>query len=327
MKTSVTVTFSVLFLVVAALYVRLNPVALPGGASVSSGPVLRVLPLLNDGGVQWMQIQNLEKKETVTLQKKDGVWRISFPVASPADPLMVEGLATALKLSSKARRLFPERDWDEYGLLKPSLKIGVEAEPGQRRYLYLGDPSPVSNFVFAKWEGEKEYFLVQADLKRAFERSVYSLRLKQIFRTPLDEITKIHIRTLNADYEILKKGQKWFWMEPIPILGKPVSKKQSDEILAVIADLYVKDFLDGEKQSPGALGFSVTSPSVKLWKGSAKTTAEVLKIGKESGPQDAYYGLKENEKNFFLMARGNIRTLFQMMETLGQSAAAAPAKP
>ncbi len=326
MKASVTVTFTFLFLAVAALYARLNPATLPGVLDSTAGP-LRVLPLLNDGGVQWMQIQNLEKKETVTLQKKDGIWRISFPVSYPADPLIAEGLATALKISSKARRLFPERGWEEYGLLKPSLKIGVEAEPGRRRYLYLGDASPVGHFVFAKWEGEKEYFLVQADLKKAFERSVYSLRLKQIFRTPPNEITKIHVRALDGDYEILKKGQKWFWMEPIPILGKPVPKKQSDEILAVIADLYVKNFLDEEQGSRQALGFSATSSSVKLWGGAAGKTPEVLKIGREAGTQDAYYGLRENEKTVFLVARGNIRVLFQMMETLAQSAAASPAKP
>ncbi len=317
MKTSITVTFTFLFLAVAALYVRLNPATMPGISDPSNVP-LRVLPLLNDGGIQWMQIQNLDKKETVTLQKKDGKWRISFPISSPADPMMTEGLATALKLSSKARRLFPERDWDEYGLLKPSIKIGVEAEPGQRRYLYLGDRSPVGKFVFARWEGEKEYFLVQADLKKAFERSLYSLRLKQIFQTPLNEINKIHIRTLNADYEIYKKGQNWFWMEPIPILGKSVPKKQSDEMLAAIADLYVKDFLDKEQASRQDLGFSIASPSVKLWGGSA--SAEVLKIGREDGTQDAYYGSKENGKTVFLVARGNIRALFQMMETLAQSA-------
>lgn len=319
MKSSVTVGFSVLFLAVAVLYLRLSPVSLPGAASPSE-TLLRILPLLNDGGVQWIQIQNTEKKETITLQRKSGVWRILFPVSYPADQLMIEGLATALKLSSKARRLLPERDWDEYGLLKPPLKIGVEAEPGRRRYLYLGDRSPIGHFVYARWEGEKEYFLVQEDLRRAFERSVYSLRLKQVFRTPLQEVSKLHVRTTNADYEIFKKGEKWFWMEPIPILGQTVPKRQSDEILAAIADLYVKDFLDQEKGAPETLGVSAMSPSIKIW-GKGKKP-EVFKIGRELETQDAYYGLREDEKTFLLVARGNIRGLFQMVEAMAQ-----PEKP
>ncbi len=317
MKASVTVTFSCLFLGVAVLYARLSPVSMPGAGTNPAEALLRVLPLLRDGGVRWIEIQNTPKKETIALEKQEEGWQLLTPVNYPADPLMAEGLATALKLSSKARRLLPEKGWEEYGLLNPDLKIGVEAEPGKKRYLYLGDPSPVGNFVYARWEDEKEYFLVQADLKRAFERSVYSLRLKQIFRTSMQDVSKIHVRTLSADYEILKKGGKWFWIEPIPILGRGVSKSQSDEILGAIADLYVKDFLDQEKGTPVSLGFMASSPSIQLW-GKGKKP-EVFRIGREAAAQDSYYGMRENEKTFLLAARGNIRGLFQMMETMAQA--------
>ena len=140
----------------------------------------------------------------------------------------------------------------------------------------------------------------------------------------MPEVSKIHIRTLNSDYEITKKWGKWFWMEPIPILGKQLPKKQTDEILAAIADLHVKEFLDGEKAPAEKLGFSAASPALQLW-GKGKT-AEIFRIGREAELQDAYYGLREGEKTYLLAARGNIRNLFQMMETLAQSEASAPAK-
>ena len=109
MKTSVTVTFSVLFLAVGALYIRLNPGSMSGVPSASD-TLLRILPLLNDGGVRWMEIRNSENKENIILEKKSEGWRIVAPVSYPADPLMAEGLSTATKA-----KIFPTKlslqDW------------------------------------------------------------------------------------------------------------------------------------------------------------------------------------------------------------------------
>lgn len=279
----------------------------------------RVLPVDEKSPVVWMQIQNLAKNQTVTMQKKGAEWKMLFPVAYPAETLSVDSLVTALKLSARARRLMPEKDWEEYGLLKPFIKVGIQTETGAgRRYLYIGEDSPVGPYAYARWEGEKEYFLVQRDLKRAFDRTVYSLREKRVFRVPLKDVTKMRIRSMEQEYEIEKRPEGWYWLEPIRLLGKPLQKKYVDQIITQYGDLFVKEFLDSEKRSEQELGFGLLSPWIKLI-GQDKTNAvEQITIGQEMPERDSFVARREGEQIFFLVARENVRKLFQIFETMVQ---------
>ena len=317
MKFSVTATFTALFLVVSGFYIYLKPVDKPGEGElpVSQEPQ-RVLKLEENDQLNWIQIQNRDRNETITLIRKDDVWEFKFPVSYAADANMVQGLVMALKLSTQSRRLVPKSNWDEYGLQNPELKVGVEANSGERRYLYFGDKSPVGDTIFARWEGEESYFLVKKELKKSFERTVYSLRQKQVFSILSTEISKIRIRTPEQDYEIIRRKGQWFWLEPIPILGEPLEKAQLDEVLNRVTRLNIKEFLDEEKRDEIDLGFSFASSFIKVW--GKKKRAETLNIGKAVPTRDSFYGKKENKDAYFFVARGPIRNLFQTMETIAQ---------
>lgn len=319
MKTSVTFSVVALFAAVMAAYIYLVPEQSQQAAPKVTAPV-KIMPVEEKAPVHWLQIQNVENNETMTLEKKDGNWMIKFPVVYPADTLMIEGLIAALRVSVRARRLLPEKPWDEYGLLRPVLKVGVETEGGKRRYLYLGDPSPVGPYIFARWEGDEEYFLISADLRKAFSRSVYSMRLKQVFRTPLNEVTRMRIRTLDNEYEVEKKGDVWYWLEPLNLLGQKLEKKYVDQLVSQYADLYVKEFLDYEKKPENELGFTLTSPWIKLW-GKDKNAKEVelIRIGEEQPPRDSFIAYHGTDKIYFLIARSNVRKLFEIFETMAHS--------
>ncbi len=340
MKKSVLLMVLLVFAVAAGFYF-LNPVDSVKSPQIPAKETIKVMPLDEKSPVRWLQVQNLTKNETVTLEKKDGEWVMIYPVTYPAETVAVQGLITALKLSGRARRLLPEKDWEEYGLLKPNIKIGIQTEEGKtRRYLYLGDDSPVGPFAYARWEGEEEYFLIQRDLKRAFDRTVYSLRLKQVFRVLLKDVTKMRVRSVNYEYEVEKRPDgNWYWLEPIPLLGKPLAKRYVDQIVSQYGDLFVKEFLDNEKKSPEELGFGILSPWIKLWgrnptvsarsqdpegpvlAGSdKKKAAEQIIVGQELASRDSFIARREGEPGYFLVARENVRKLFQIFETMSQEA-------
>lgn len=329
MKISVTLTVAALFAAVAGAYFYYTPPSERKPGTIEAPQ--RILPAGDTAPIRWLQIQNFEKNEIVTLEKKDGSWMIRYPVNYPADNMLADGLVTALKLSNRARRLLPEKSWDEYGLMRPAIKIGIETEAGPKReYLYLGDPSPVGPFVFARWEGDKEYFLVSNQLKDAFSKTLYSVRLKQVFRTPLNEVTRMRIRTLDKEYEVEKKQGEWYWLEPLELLGTKLPKKYVDQLVSQYGDLYVKEFLDQEKKPETEMGFSLTSPWIKLWGQDGKQTVEEIRIGKELPERDSFVALHGTEKIYFLIARMNVRKLFVIFETMAEEAkgkSAAPAAP
>ena len=321
MKFSITLTFTALFLGVAAAYYYWIPhlehtssETEPAQEAVSG---TRLLPFDKDNPITWIQIQNIEKNFTVTLEKKDKDWQIKYPVADFADHRMAEGLVAALKLSTRARRFKKEKGWNEYGLLRPEIKVGVGTADEARRYLYFGDPSPVGTDRFARWEGEPEYFLVKEELKRAFERSVYSMRRKEVFTLPMAQIEKIYLHTSSEDYEILKKEGEWFWTEPIPILGTRLHKNQTDEILSAVTHLYIKDFLDGEKPSLENAGLDGDAINLTL---AAAKESQTLRVGRAIDEKDGFYAQAGESPNIVLMAQMNLRKLFEMIETMAKGA-------
>ena len=314
MKSSVTVVFVGLFALVAGVYFYLQPYQAPRLDKLDPAP-MKLLSLEQDDAITWIQIQNKNEKETITLKLEGDLWFIKYPIEYPANELMAEGLVAALSLSKKARRLVREKGWEEYGLKDPAMKIGVETkQSGKKRYLDFGDPSQVGSFVFARWEDEEEYFLLDAQLKNAFNRSVYSLRLKRVFRFPFKDVVKIRFRTNKDEYEISAYDEKWFWMEPIPILGEVLDKEDRDKILSQLIDLNVKDFLDKEKRTAPEMGFSILSPTIKLWKKEGEP--EVLQLGDAIATRDSYYGMREGESVFFLISKENVDLLFKSVDEI-----------
>lgn len=316
MKLSTTVVFSVLFLTVAGFYTYLNPQSGTSSA-LSPSSAAQLVSLKGGDQIDWIQIQNLERKQTFTFILRGESWMLKYPVLYPADPLIANGLVTALTLSLVNRRLLPEKDWEEYGLLNPSIKVGIQTKRDEkRRYLLLGHQSPVGEYAYAKWEGAKDYFLVDINLKRAFDRSIYSIRQKQIFRTPVGDISRIYVKTFSRELEFTGQNGKWAWVKPQTIAGRPIPKERIDEILIQFRDLFVKDFLDSEKKDRSEYGISDEGMPIKVW--GISDAPEIFYLGQEFPSRDGFYGTRAGENIIFLVARDNIRALFELLEVTAE---------
>lgn len=328
MKFSTTAVFSLLFVVVVAFYVQfespiqtLKNIPMPGRMSH------RLLLLETQDFVKKIQIGWAQKKEDMTLERKGSDWMITQPLHYAADPVMARGLASALEVSLKIRRLMPEKGWADYGLERPHLKLGVQTEKGQggMRFLLFGDRSPIGDFLFARWEGEKEYFLLPAELEKIFDRTVYSLREKRIFRKNLNDAAKVRVQVSppshapSDTYELERHGEIWYWMEPVSILGETVTKEKMAEVLGLFKGLYIKEFLDRERKRPGELGISEASSFLSVT-GKTEGETEVLEIGKAANAKDAFYAKRRDEGVVFLVAKGNLDKIFERLQSFVREA-------
>lgn len=316
MKVTTTFSIMVLFAAVLWVYFALEPVPIVKTKKMDMPASMLVLQLAVDDEINWLQVQNLKKNETLTLIKNEGLWRLKYPINAPADPLLASGLETALTLSVKQRRLQPEKDWSEYGLLRPDIKIGVETRKNnKRRYLYLGAQSPVGDFIYARWEAEEDYFLLRDEVKRAFERSVYSLRLKRFFTMHFSDLTSIKLEREGRTFEIEKQKENWIWKKPAEISGHPISAQDFILIQGVFEKLYVKEFLDNPTKKREQLGFT-GEPSAIECKSNGR--AEILHIGAEVPERDAFYAYKDGERFYAYIARENVKSIFETIETISK---------
>ncbi len=320
MRFSLTIVFFLLFLVVVSAYVYLVPSGDRPGSASKTDLNSRLLQLEDNDEITTLEIENISEKEKIVFVKEARRWFLREPVQGAADKLLVDGLTAALTLSSKARRLTPESGWQEYGLENPPLKVGFATQKHQAiKRLYFGDKSPVGEFVFARWENEGEYFLLDPNLMKAFQRSAYSFREKKIFHQPLKQLSTIRIQNESEVYEVNRQDSGWVWVEPIEFIGQPITPGDADLMVNLMRGLYIKDFLGAETDA-AEKGFGMLGPETVLEMRSIENdVSETLHLGEELPVRDAFYARRNGEPEVFLVARDKIGEVFALFRSLASA--------
>ncbi|MBI3317496.1 MAG: DUF4340 domain-containing protein [Candidatus Omnitrophica bacterium] len=338
MKFSITFVFTFLFLLVLGyfLYVNQRPLLqdfspsgrrlAPEAEEQSEG---RLLSLATGEEIISLALEGGQNHPRIVLSKEPAGWFLTEPVYSAADPVMVDGLLMALTVAQKVRNLTREKEWAEYGLDKPEVwvEVGLQDSGVKRtQTLYFGHSSPVGDYVYARWvhpDGgaeavkEAEYFMLDSPLKRAFVRSLYTLRQKRIFEKPMDKIKKIQWHTAEGNYEWAQEEGLWFWTEPLGLLGETAQISFIQNLQAGLRDIYVKEFLDGRMADDPEAQISPLGPKISLVDDSGE--ASTLYLGREWSQRDAYFAAKQGEKALLLLARSNVQSLLKLVQSQAAS--------
>ncbi len=272
----------------------------------------KVFTLAQGDQTTWLMVQNQTTKEAVSLKREGNNWWLEFPVSYPAENLLVEGMISALTYSNKVRHLSLEgQQKREYGFDSPKIKVGIATQKDPRpRYLLFGELSPVNRAVYAWWEGDKDYFMIPVELRSSFERTVYSLRQKKVFRSNLQEAFWIHMKSADKEHRLEKSGGKWYWTLP-PLAGEIPPGKVS-EIISSFEGLYVKEFLDGQNLADEKFGFE--PQGIFLQVGTTGGKAEKLILGKLAEGKEAVYSVREEDNVVLLVSEEHLKALLQKFE-------------
>jgi len=259
-------------------------------------------------------LDHTAKTETV-LEKEGDRWMLTAPVRYPADGRIVGGLVMALRMASERPRLRAAKEWDEYGLAKPGLEMVVEMPGKKAETLKLGAKTPIGNGVYARWDSERGYFLLQGEMGSALRPSAYLLREKRVFRAPPETIHKVSVEMGPNTWQWKKDtGGEWYWMEPIAKLGQKMPAESMGKVLVALQNFYIKEFLDGEKRSQAELGFFIIHDRIWIEPDLGKT--EFFHFGNEVSEQNAYYGLREGEKPAFLIDRMKVIQFLDLLKAV-----------
>lgn len=323
MKSSVTAMVCLLFAAVVGTTLFLertpssfNSVPAPAGET----PQASKWQLLEKGA----KLQSFEilprQKESIKLSLDGAQWNITQPVQYPADPMIAGGLAKALLFSKKRRVIQSEqtvilsgaKDDEDFGLANADFKISIQLEGDSKpRILCFGGNAPVDGSLYARWEGENEYFLLDPQLKAAFEKSLYFLREKRVFRKNFKDLTSIFIRSPQGDYEWSVQDKNWFWMEPILILGEKVEAGAAKDVLTGFRELMIKEFLDKDKGAPPSQEISDAGVFIRLQFG---PDSQTLWLGDEAPGKDGFFARVGEEPVTVVIAQAKLKEIFEMIE-------------
>lgn len=296
----------VLLFLVAFYYLTVH--RKPSGENVFSfSPEVKqatVLALENKEQVNRLTINDTEAGTSLSLEReKDGSWQVVQPVRYPAEPIVANGFVSLLKLTPRLRQLsFDPSQAEEFGLDRPRLSVCVSTNlKSKMQCLSVGSDAAIAEGVYARWEHEPRYFLIDSKFLKAFDKTLYSVRKKQVFTLSDQEVTGVQFRSSKQEFKIEKKGEEWMLLEPVKaVLGADAVS----DLLVRLNELYVKDFLDPEdfKNSKLDLERGVRVIRITFRDGSRETLIQ----GREAAGRDAYYARKETADVVLLIAIGKL---------------------
>lgn len=270
--------------------------------------------LKNGEKVNFIQVQDLNREEAFWLELQESVWKIVYPVRAAADQALAQGMVGMIKMALEQKLLKPEGAWEEYGLKEPEVKIGVGTTKGEgRHFLYLGKKSPLGDMVFARWDEAEAYLLLPAAVKDAFRKTVYEVRERRVFMTPLPKIDRVTIALGEKTFEWILKDGAWYWMEPLDLLGKRVAEDQMAAVLQILTRIYVKEFVEEDTENSMDVGVNMIADRIRI---RSKDESETLFFGNEAPLKTAYYAKRENEKNLLLIDQTKIIELLDLLDAL-----------
>lgn len=272
-----------------------------------------ILELKNNDAVHSLSIHDSSKATTILFEKDSNhKWQIVSPGRFPAEPLIVDGFVSLLKLTPRSRHLsLKGLSENDFGFHEPRLKICIRVSGRKDRCLLIGANSVIGQGAYAKWEHEDTYFLVEENFLKAFDKTLYAVRKKQIFNLLDDKISSVHFKSAKHEIEIIQQDKDWILQKPVK---SALSAQVMDALLVELMSLYVKEFLDEEKINPAKLKLNrpLRTIQIHFYGG----TEQILIQGKEAAGHDAFFARSSEPETIFLISRSKFNHLEESFSKL-----------
>ncbi len=174
------------------------------------------------------QVTGLEvvsREETLGLESADGGWKITRPVALPADADTVNEFLEKLG-GAKVKEFVADApsSLESYGLDRPwrvTVHTGKDKERASRALL-LGKVDAAKKGVYALREGESSVLLVPEDVWTALPKNVAVARNKVVVPFDRDKITRLEVESPRGAVTLVRENDKWRITAPEALAADPV---------------------------------------------------------------------------------------------------------
>jgi len=187
-------------------------------AKAPAAETVRVVAIPSDQFVE-VRIQKVTG-EVLTLRLENGNWRITSPVALPADRDAVRTMVDMLG-SLLADKVIEEKaaDLKPYGLDQPTLDVRILRKDGQTDRLLLGDDIPNGSGAYAKRGDTERVVTVGSFVKTGVDKLPDDLRDKRLLTFDAERLSRVELAAgMGPAMEFGKNGQnEWQLVKPRPL--------------------------------------------------------------------------------------------------------------
>jgi hypothetical protein len=233
------------------------------------------------------------------LQKTGNNWRIVEPVNAPADTEAVE--TTLINVTAAKRTNENEvKNLAEFGLANPDIELSLSPIAGKQFHndkptsfaLLLGNESPYTGLVFAKYPDKPQVFTVGIQVKNNLLRAANDFRRSRLFDIDTSELEKysgLTVRTRGGDSVLKNETGRWKIVQPFE---GPAENSIVREHLNKLGLLRAANFLTQSSDKPTSMAAAVqalTSPTLSITLESAGRKPQTLVIAETQGQDGLVY--------------------------------------
>lgn len=236
----------------------------------------------------------VKKGQTITLQRNNSnAWDLSQPLKAAGDNPAAETFLSEIENLEKSRVVENNaRNFEQYGLETPSIKIRLQFKEGGEETLLLGDNSPVGGNIYLKLESSPAVLLAAAS-KTSFDKSVYEFRDKTIFNFSSASINRIQIKREENPLDLIREKEQW------KISGK--AKAEKDAVLDFLQAVQFSRIQAFESENPETLAdYGLENPAITFILEDENNKSYSIKIG-DAKNSSGYYAQKTGAPGVFLV--------------------------
>lgn len=248
--------------------------------------------------VEFRRVVVTTKGETTVLERAPGEpWKITAPVHSKVDPLVVDGLLSHLQTARFKTTLDGEATDAElktYGLDQPGFTVEADAEvDGVERTTKLegGIENPFDGTFYMRKNGSRTVHMAEGGVRWSLAKTTFDLRDKEVFAIDDAKLEKFALKSKVNDWEIVRGDDKlWRLTRPETTLADTVTV---NSVLGGIRGERATAF-PGEPTDErlASLGFATPLASATLTLSTGPVTFKLAVPNADAG--DLLYGLRED---------------------------------
>jgi Domain of unknown function (DUF4340) len=224
--------------------------------------------------------------EAVTVIKDGEAWKLTAPLAAPADSSAVDGLVSgfdSLEIDEVVSESPPSLA--DFGLDAPEKTVGVLLQGATEPLkLLVGNKTPDGASVYAKTPSKPRVFILASYLVTPFDKKPFDLRDRDILHAKRDAIRSLEITGPDGGYA-LARGDKESWAFTQPLVTK-AGRWSVDSLLGLVEGLRMESV--AAEAAKDLKPFGLLSPARTLTVGFADGTKRTLEIGSTTSDKKYY---------------------------------------
>jgi hypothetical protein len=183
-------------------------------------------PDAGEAKIDFRKVTVTAKGETTVLEKAspDAQWRITSPIDSKVDALVLDGVLSQLQSARFKTTLegdATDAELKTYGLDVPSFSVEADAEINGRPHhvrLEGGIENPFDGTIYMRRDGSRTVHMAEGGVRWSIAKTTFDLRDKELFAIDEPKIKRIAVKSAYNDWELVR-GEDKVWKLTRPEQG------------------------------------------------------------------------------------------------------------